>query len=51
MIIAHRDPGHPNWLNTEGNPFGMVFWRYFLAEGEVEKPQTEVIQLADLDYK
>ena len=50
MVLAHEDPGHPNWLNTEGKPFGLVFWRYFLAEGEVATPQAEVIQLADLDY-
>ena len=33
MILAHQDPGLPNWLDTEGNPFGLVFWRFFLAEG------------------
>ena len=26
MVIAHRDPGVPNWLDTEGRPFGMVYW-------------------------
>ncbi len=26
----------------------MVFWRYFLAEGEVLTPQAEVIKLADI---
>ena len=28
IVIAHEDPGTPNWLDTEGNPFGLVFWRY-----------------------
>jgi len=48
MILAHSDPGLPNWLDTEGNPFGLVFWRFFLATGEVETPQAEVVKLADL---
>jgi hypothetical protein len=48
MILAHSDPGLPNWLDTEGNPFGMVFWRYFLAPGEVETPQAVVVKQAEL---
>jgi hypothetical protein len=48
MIIAHEDPGMPNWLDTEGNMLGLVFWRFMLAEGEVETPQAEVVKLADL---
>jgi hypothetical protein len=49
MVLAHTDPGVSNWLDTEGNAFGLVFWRFFLAEGEVETPQTEVVKLADLE--
>jgi len=30
MILAHRDPGLPNWIDTEGRPFGLVFWRFML---------------------
>lgn len=48
MVIAHRDPGVPNWLDTEGRPFGMVFWRYFLPESEIDTPQAKVVQLEDL---
>ena len=48
MVIAHEDPGVANWLDTEGNPFGMVFWRFFLVEGDVETPTAEVVKLADL---
>ncbi len=49
MVLAHTDPGVSNWLDTEGNAFGLVFWRFFLVEGEVETPQTEVVKLADLE--
>jgi hypothetical protein len=48
MVIAHSDPGVPNWLETEGRPFGLAFWRYFLPEGEVATPEARVVPLADL---
>jgi hypothetical protein len=48
MILAHEDPGLPNWLDTEGNLFGMVFWRYFLAQGEVETPMATVVKFSEL---
>lgn len=48
IVIAHRDPGVPNWLDTEGRPFGMVFWRYFLPVGDIDTPQASVVQFADL---
>jgi hypothetical protein len=48
IILAHEDPGLPNWLDTEGNAFGLVFWRFFLMEGEAGTPQASVVKLADL---
>ena len=45
-VIAHRDPGMPNWLDTEGRPFGLVFWRFMLPEGSIETPHAKVITLA-----
>jgi hypothetical protein len=48
MVLAHSDPGVANWIDTEGKPFGMVFWRFFLPEGEVETPQATVVKLADV---
>jgi len=48
MILAHRDPKQPNWLDTEGRPFGLVFWRFMLAEGDVETPRAEVVPFARL---
>jgi hypothetical protein len=48
MVLAHEDPGHPNWIDTEGRPLGTVFWRFFLPEGEIEAPQVEVVKFADL---
>jgi hypothetical protein len=48
MILAHRDPGLPNWIDTEGRPFGLVFWRFMLPEGEIETPRAEVVPFAKL---
>lgn len=48
MVLAHRDPGHPNWIDTEGRPFGLVFWRFMLPEGEIETPKAEVVPLAEI---
>lgn len=48
MILAHTDPGLPNWIDTEGRALGTVFWRFFLPEGPVETPVAEVVEFADL---
>lgn len=48
VVIADRDPGVANWLDTEGRPFGLVFWRYMLPEGPIVTPQAEVVPLASL---
>jgi hypothetical protein len=43
VVIAHRDPGVPNWLATQGQAFGLVFWRFMLPEGPIETPTAEVV--------
>jgi hypothetical protein len=48
MVLAHRDPGVPNWIDTEGRPVGLVFWRFMLHEGEIEPLRAEVVPLASL---
>ena len=48
IVLAHRDPGVRNWIDTEGRPFGLVFWRFFLPEGPIETPRAEVVPLAKL---
>lgn len=48
LILAHTDPGLPNWIDTEGRPLGTVFFRFFLPEGDVATPKAEVVKLADL---
>ncbi|MYG98268.1 MAG: DUF1214 domain-containing protein [Acidimicrobiaceae bacterium] len=47
-VIAHSDPGVPNWLDSEGRPFGIAYWRFMLPEGHIETPQAEVVPHAEL---
>ena len=49
MVLAHEDPGVPNWIDTEGRTSGTVFWRFFLPEGEIETPKAEVVKFAGLE--
>jgi hypothetical protein len=35
VIVAHKDPGHPNWIQTCGHNEGTMCWRWYrLKEGE-----------------
>ena len=37
VIVAHTDPGKPNWINTCGHQEGTMLWRWYrLAEGAVQ---------------
>jgi Protein of unknown function (DUF1214) len=48
LVLAHRDPGVANWIDTEGRPLGTVFFRFFLPEEDIVTPQATVVKLADL---
>ena len=48
MVIAHEDPGHPNWMDCEGRSEGTIFWRFMLPEGEIETPQARLVKLSEL---
>ena len=48
LVLAHLDPGVPNWIDTEGRPFGLVFWRFMLPEGKIETPTAEVVPFAEV---
>ena len=38
----------PNWLDTEGRALGIVFWRFFLPEGDIDTPQADVVDIDSL---
>jgi hypothetical protein len=48
MVIAHRDPGVPNWLDTEGHGEGTIFWRFLMPKGEIVRPICRVVPMASL---
>jgi hypothetical protein len=48
IVVAASDPGVPNWLDTEGHPSGLVFWRFLLPQATPEKPACRVVQLTEL---
>eukprot|EP00048_Salpingoeca_helianthica_P003257 m.65348 g.65348 ORF g.65348 m.65348 type:complete len:441 (+) comp12597_c1_seq2:1-1323(+) len=47
VYLAHRDPGHPNWLTTAGHDCGTMCWRWVKATDHPEPP-TRVITLPPL---
>ncbi len=48
MVVAHRDPGVPNWMNTEGRVYGTMFWRFLLPEEEIEPLQTKLVKISEV---
>ena len=47
-VVAHRDPGVPNWLDTEGRPTGQIYWRWVYPVEAPEKPKTQVVKVDSL---
>jgi hypothetical protein len=48
IVIAHRDSVLSDWVDTEGHPFGLAFWRYMLPEGEIVTPEAEMVAFSDI---
>jgi hypothetical protein len=46
-VIAHEDPGVPNWIDTEGCDRGTLAVRFLFAEA-TPKPTLRAVPLADL---
>jgi hypothetical protein len=47
LVVAHRDPGLPNWLQTAGHRQGTMTFRWIRAD-EHPQPQTRVVKLGEL---
>ena len=45
IFVAHRDPGHPNWIRTLGHDRGTMCFRWVRGEEEPE-PVTRVVKLS-----
>ena len=48
MVVAHEDPGVPNWLDTEGRSTGQIYWRYVFPTQTPQRVKTKVVKLASL---
>ena len=49
IVVAHRDPGTPNWLDTSGHGEGGVVFRWLLPEGDLPRPKFRVEKLTALN--
>lgn len=47
IVVAHRDPGVDNWLDTAGHSFGTMCFRWVRAQ-ENPEPSCRVVKVADL---
>jgi hypothetical protein len=45
IVISAQDPGHPNWIRTQGHKSGVLWARWFLPEETPEQPRTRVVKL------
>lgn len=48
IVIAHRDPGVPNWLDPEGHMLGTIFWRILLPETDAGDIVCTVMPVDDV---
>jgi len=42
IAIAPSDPGHPNWISTQGHRSGRIWFRWFLPSQTPDRPTVEV---------
>ena len=47
IVVAHEDPGVPNWLDTAGHPQGAILFRYQQTKTQ-PTPETEVVDAKTL---
>ena len=40
IVVAHRDPGHPNWVSPAGHPRGRIWFRWFYPSETPARPTT-----------
>jgi len=45
VVVAHADPGVPNWLDTACHPEGSIALRWFLSTAPLPEADTRVVPL------
>jgi hypothetical protein len=48
IVVAHEDPGHPNWLTTAGHRLGTSLFRFIGAGNALADIRTRVVKFADV---
>jgi hypothetical protein len=48
IVIAHSDPGHPNWVSTAGHPRGRIWFRWFYPAETPSRPATRVVPISQV---
>ncbi len=48
IVIAEADPGHPNWVCTQGHRTGRIWFRWFLPEATPDPVDVSVVPLAEV---
>ena len=50
VVVAHRDPGHPNWIETAHHREGTMCWRWYRLHpgAEAVEPRCRVMNVKEL---
>ena len=48
VVVAHRNPGVPNWIEPAGHERGLVFCRWLQAESPPEQPSARVVRVDEI---
>lgn len=48
IVLAARDPGVANWLDTGSRESGMMYWRFLLPEEPIAAPQCRLVDIDSL---
>jgi hypothetical protein len=48
IVVAHRDPGHPNWVSTAGHLRGRIWFRWFCPAETPARPTTRVLKIDEV---
>lgn len=48
IVIAAQDPGSANWVSTAGHRKGVIWFRWFLAAAQPQRPKATVVPMESL---
>ena len=48
VVVAHDDPGHPNFVSTAGHDRGRIWLRWFYPSATPDLLSTRVVPLTEV---